>query len=298
MLENLKRCELCPHNCKVNRLNGEIGRCKCKDKVKIALASVHYYEEPCISGENGSGTIFFSGCNLNCKFCQNYEISQLGKGIEITIEELSDIFIKQQNKGVNNINLVTPTMYVYQIIEAIKIARKKGLDIPIIYNSNGYENIETIKKLNGYIDVYLPDLKYYDDEIAYKYSGINNYFKNAKSAILEMQKQVGGPKLNENGIIQKGLIIRHLVLPNNIENSEKILRWIKSNINEEVYISIMAQYFPSYKAKQMNDINRKLSEEEYAKIEDLVYELDIKNGYMQELGEHEEEYVPDFNLTF
>ena len=298
MLENLKRCELCPHNCKVNRLNGEIGRCKCKDKVKIALASVHYYEEPCISGENGSGTIFFSGCNLNCKFCQNYEISQLGKGIEITIEELSDIFIKQQNKGVNNINLVTPTMYVYQIIEAIKIARKKGLDIPIIYNSNGYENIETIKKLNGYIDVYLPDLKYYDDEIAYKYSGINNYFENAKSAILEMQKQVGGPKLNENGIIQKGLIIRHLVLPNNIENSEKILRWIKSNINEDVYISIMAQYFPSYKAKQMNDINRKLSEEEYAKIEDLVYELDIKNGYMQELGEHEEEYVPDFNLTF
>ena len=298
MLENLKRCELCPHNCKVNRLNGEIGRCKCKDKVKIALASVHYYEEPCISGENGSGTIFFSGCNLNCKFCQNYEISQLGKGIEITIEELSDIFIKQQNKGVNNINLVTPTMYVYQIIEAIKIARKKGLDIPIVYNSNGYENVETIKKLNGYIDVYLPDLKYYDDEIAYKYSGINNYFENAKSAILEMQKQVGAPKLNENGIIQKGLIIRHLVLPNNIENSEKILRWIKSNINEEVYISIMAQYFPSYKAKQMNDINRKLSEEEYAKIEDLVYELDIKNGYMQELGEHEEEYVPDFNLTF
>lgn len=298
MLENLKRCELCPHNCKVNRLNGEIGRCKCKDKVKIALASVHYYEEPCISGKNGSGTIFFSGCNLNCKFCQNYEISQLGKGIEITIEELSDIFIKQQNKGVNNINLVTPTMYVYQIIEAIKIARKKGLDIPIVYNSNGYENVETIKKLSGYIDVYLPDLKYYDDEIAYKYSGINNYFENAKSAILEMQKQVGGPKLNENGIIQKGLIIRHLVLPNNIENSEKILRWIKSDINEEVYVSIMAQYFPSYKAKQMNDINRKLSEEEYAKIEDLVYELDIKNGYMQELGEHEEEYVPDFNLTF
>ena len=298
MLENLKKCELCPHNCKVNRLNGEIGRCKCKDKVKIALASVHYYEEPCISGENGSGTIFFSGCNLNCKFCQNYEISQLGKGIEITIEELADIFIKQQNKGVNNINLVTPTMYVYQIIEAIKIARNKGLNIPIVYNSNGYENIETIKKLNGYIDIYLPDLKYYDDEIAYKYSGINNYFENAKLAILEMQKQVGAPKLNEDGIIQKGLIIRHLVLPNNIENSEKILRWIKSNIDEEVYISIMAQYFPSYKAKQMNDINRKLSEEEYAKIENLVYGLDIKNGYMQELGEHEEEYVPDFNLTF
>ncbi len=298
MLEELAKCEICPHNCKVNRLNGNAGRCGCTDKVRIALASVHYYEEPCISGKNGSGTVFFSGCNLNCKFCQNYEISQEGKGIEITIKELADIFIKQQNKGVNNINLVTPTMYAYQIIEAIKIAKQKGLHIPIIYNSNGYENVETIKNLNGYIDVYLPDLKYYDDELGLKYSGIKDYFKYSTKAILEMYKQVGAPKFDENGNIIKGLMIRHLVLPNQIENSKHILKWIKENIDENVYINIMAQYFPSYKAKKIEGLNRKLTQEEYQKIENFVYELDIKNGYMQELGEHEEEYVPNFDLTF
>ncbi len=298
MLEELTKCEICPHNCKVNRLNGNTGRCKCDDKVKIALASVHHFEEPCISGENGSGTVFFSGCNLSCKFCQNYEISQLGKGIEITIEELAHIFIKQQNKGVHNINLVTPTMYVYQIIEAIKIARKKGLNIPIIYNSNGYENVETIKKLNGYIDVYLPDLKYYDDELGLRYSGIKDYFNYSTKAILEMYKQVGAPEFDEDGNIIKGLMIRHLILPNQIKNSKHILKWIKENIDENVYINIMAQYFPSYKAKKIEGLNRKLTQEEYQKIENFVYELDIKNGYMQELGEHEEEYVPNFDLTF
>ena len=298
MLKQLEKCEICPHNCKVNRLTGNTGRCKCNDKVKIALASLHYYEEPCISGENGSGTVFFSGCNLNCKFCQNYEISQLGKGIEITIEQLSDIFIKQQEKKANNINLVTPTMYVYQIIEAIKIAKTKGLNIPIIYNSNGYENVETIKKLKGYIDVYLPDFKYYYNDLAKKYSGINNYFENVIQVIQEMYKQVGSPIIDENGIIKKGLIIRHLVLPNNIENSKKVLKWLKENINKEVYISIMAQYFPCYKAKEIKELNRKLTKEEYRKVEEYVYELDIENGYMQELGEHEEEYVPNFNLTF
>ena len=298
MLEKLKNCEICPHSCKINRLEGILGRCKCSDKIKIALASIHNFEEPCISGKNGSGTIFFSNCNLNCKFCQNYEISQLGKGVEITIEELANIFIRQQEKGVHNINLVTPTMYAYQIIEAIKIARKKGLNIPIIYNSNGYENINTIKDLNGYIDVYLPDLKYYDNELSFKLSGIKKYFEYASKAILEMYDQVGSPKFDKNGNIIKGLMIRHLVLPNNIENSKNILKWIKENIDKDVYINIMAQYFPSYKAKQIEEINRKLSKEEFKEIENYVYELDIKNGYMQELGEHEEEYVPDFNLTF
>ncbi len=298
MLDKLKKCEICPHNCKANRLDGKMGRCKCNDKVKLALASVHHFEEPCISGKNGSGTVFFSGCNLNCKFCQNYEISQLGKGVEISIDELADIFIKQQSKGVHNINLITPTMYVYQIMEAIKIARKNGLNIPIIYNSNGYENVQTIKDLEGYIDVYLPDLKYYDNEIGLKYSGIKNYFQYASKAILEMYNQVGSPKFDKNRIITKGLMIRHLVLPNNIENSKKVLKWIKENINEDVYINIMAQYFPTYKAKDIKELNRKLTKEEYEKIESFVYELDIKNGYMQELGEHEEEYVPDFNLSF
>lgn len=296
-MEELKSCNICPHKCGVNRLNGIKGRCKCDNKIKIALASVHNYEEPCISGKNGSGTVFFSNCNLNCIYCQNYEISQLGKGKEITIEYLAQIFIKQQEKNVNNINLVTPTMYVPQIIEAIKIARKKGLNIPIIYNSNGYENVETIKKLNGYIDIYLPDLKYYSNEIAKKYSKIDNYFETAISAIKEMQKQVGNPIFNEEGIIQKGVIIRHLILPHHLLNTKNILKYVKENFDENTYISIMAQYFPTYKAKEDKLINRKLTKKEYKEIENYLYLLNLKNGYIQELGEHEEEYVPNFDLS-
>ena len=292
MLEQLIECNVCPHKCKVNRLEGKLGRCKCNDKIKIALVSTHMYEEPCISGTNGSGTIFFSNCNLSCKFCQNYEISQLGKGYEITIEELASIMVKQQEAGVHNINLVTPTMYVYQIIEAIKIARENGLNIPIIYNSNGYENVETIKALKGYIDVYLPDLKYYSNEIAVKYSKAPNYFEIASKAILEMINQVGEPIFDEDGMIKKGVMIRHLVLPNHIQNSKNVLKWIKENIPEKIYIDVMAQYFPTYKAKEDELINRKLTKREYKEIENYFYLLDFKNGYMQELGEHEEEYVP------
>lgn len=294
MFEELVECNICPNNCKVNRIDGKIGMCRASDKVKVALASLHYFEEPCISGEKGSGTVFFSNCNLKCKFCQNYKISWEGKGKEITVEELANTFLELQNQGANNINLVTPTIYAYQIIEAIKIAKEKGLNIPIIYNSNGYESVETLKKLDGYIDVYLPDLKYYNDDLAFKYSGVKNYFKHATEAIKEMYRQVGEPKFNDEGIIQKGLIIRHLVLPNNIENSKKVLRWIKDNINKRVYVSIMAQYFPCYKAKEMDELNRKLTQDEYEEIENFVYDLDIENGYMQELGEHEEEYVPNF----
>lgn len=292
MLEKLEKCNVCPHNCKVNRLEGNLGRCKCNDKIKIALVSTHMYEEPCISGKNGSGIIFFSNCNLSCKFCQNYEISQLGKGYEITIEELANKMIEKQKEGVHNINLVTPTMYAYQIIEAIKVARKNGLSIPIIYNSNGYESIETIKDLKGYIDVYLPDLKYYSDDIAMKYSKALHYFEIASSAILEMINQVGKPEFDKNGMIQKGVMIRHLVLPNHIQNSKNVLKWIKQNIPLEIYINVMAQYFPTYKAKEDELINRKLTKREYKQIEEYFYSLDFKNGYIQELGEHEEEYVP------
>lgn len=290
----LDECTLCAHRCKVNRLNGKIGRCKATDKVKISLVSLHMYEEPCISGTNGSGTVFFSNCNLNCKFCQNYKISQLGKGKEITVDELADIFIEQQEKNAENINLVTPTMYIYQIIEAIKIARNKGLHIPIVYNTNSYETVETIKLLDGYIDVYLPDFKYFYDEIAFKYSKINNYFETASSAILEMYKQVGSPILDERGMIKKGLIIRHLILPNNIDNSKQVLNWIKNNVDNNVFVSVMAQYFPTYLAKEDETINRKLTKNEYEEIENYLYSLELNNGYIQELGEHEEEYVPDF----
>lgn len=297
-MEELRECKICPHNCKVNRLDGQIGRCKANNKVKIALVSLHNYEEPCISGQNGSGTIFFSNCNLSCVFCQNYEISQDGNGKEITIEELADIFIEQQRNKAENINLVTPTMYVYQIIEAIKIARGKGLHIPIVYNSNGYENIETIQALKGYIDIYLPDLKYSNNEIAYKYSKINNYFENATKAIQEMYNQVGVPKLDEKGMIKSGLIIRHLVLPNNIQNSKDVLKWINDNMDKGVFVSVMAQYFPTNKAKEYPEINRKLTPREYSEIENYLYSLDLDNGYIQELGTHEEEYVPNFKSWY
>lgn len=295
MLKDLNKCEVCPHKCKVNRNYNQIGRCKSTDKIKIALYSTHDFEEPCISGKNGSGTVFFSNCNMNCIFCQNYEISQEGKGKEISIKDLVNIFLEQQEKKVENINLVTPTSYVPQIIEAIKIAKNNGLKLPIIYNTNGYENIETIKSLNGYIDVYLPDLKYAESELAKKYSKVEGYFEIATNAIKEMINQVGTPKVDKKGIIKSGVIIRHLVLPNYIENSKKVLKWIKENLPEDIYVSIMAQYFPTYKAKEDNMINRKLNEEEWQEIEDFVYELDIKNGFIQELGDHEEEYVPKWD---
>lgn len=297
-MQELEKCSICPHNCGINRLNGNIGRCKSNGNIKLAMASIHNFEEPCISGENGSGTVFFSNCNMNCVFCQNYKISQQGLGREISIEELAEIFIDEQNKNAENINLVTPTMYVYHIIEAIKIAKNKGLKIPIVYNSNGYENVETIKKLNGYIDIYLPDLKYYDDDLAFKYSGVKNYFENATSAIKEMYNQVGSPVLDENGMMKKGLIIRHLVLPNNLQNSKDVLKWINDNIDKKVFVSVMAQYFPTNRAKEFPEINRKLTKEEYEEIENYLYSLDLDNGYIQELGEHEEEYVPDFEGGF
>ena len=294
MIEQLEKCKICPHKCLANRNKGQVGRCKSTDKIKIALYSVHNFEEPCISGKNGSGTIFFSNCNLNCVYCQNYQISQDEFGKQITVKRLVEIFLEQQERKVNNINLVTPTSYVPQIIEAIKIAKNNGLKIPIIYNTNAFENIETLKMLNGYIDIYLPDLKYYNNELAQKYSKVNNYFEIATKAIKEMYNQVGSPILDESGIMQKGLMIRHLVLPNNIQNSKKVLKWIKENIDKNVYISIMAQYFPTYKAKEIKELNRKLTKKEYEEIENYLYELDIENGYIQELGEHEEEYVPNW----
>ena len=287
----MRCCTICPHNCKIDRTKNP-GRCKSTDKVKIALYSIHNFEEPCISGENGSGTIFFSNCNMNCVFCQNYEISQLGRGKEITIEELADIMIKQQEKNVQNINLVTPTSYVLHIIEAIKIARKKGLKIPIVYNTNGYECVEALKLLEGYIDIYLPDLKYYYNDLAKRYSKVDNYFEIATKAIQEMYRQVGAPVLDENGVMKRGLMVRHLILPNEVQNSKKVLKWIKENMDANIYVSIMAQYFPTYRAKEIPELSRKITKEEYEKIENYLYEIDLENGYIQELGEHEEEYVP------
>lgn len=290
----LEKCELCPRKCKVNRNKGEVGFCKANGNIKIALINLHNYEEPCISGQVGSGTVFFSGCNMNCKYCQNYKISQQTNGKELSVKELSNEFLRLQNEGANNINLVTGFAFVPQIMEAIKISKQKGLNIPIIYNTSGYESLETLKLLEGYIDVYLPDLKYYYDDLGKKLSNVNNYFDVTTSAIKEMIRQVGYPQFDENGLIKKGVIIRHLVLPNHIQNSKMILKWIKENINSKVYISIMAQYFPTYKAFELDDINRKISEEEFEEIENYIYKLNFKNGYVQYLEENEEQYVPEF----
>lgn len=294
-MDLISKCEICPRKCKVNRYEKK-GYCRCDDKVRIALVSKHYFEEPCISGRNGSGTIFFSNCNLNCIFCQNHDISQGGKGIDVTIERLAEIMLEQQERGANNINLVTPTMYVEQIIRAIDIAKKNGLNIPIVYNTNGYEEVETIKKLNGYIDIYLQDFKYFTNELAIKYSKAPNYFEKVTSALIEMQSQFD-EYVFDGEIMKKGMIVRHLVLPNHIQNSKNVLKWIKDNLRKDIYVSVMAQYFPTYKAIGDELIGRKLSFSEYRKIEQYFYSLDIENGYIQDLGKHEEEFVPDFNMN-
>jgi len=227
------------------------------------------------------------------------EIDNLNSKMKIIQEEKDSLsenvkLLEQQKKGAHNINLVTPTMYVPQIIESIKIAKEDGLNLPIIYNTNGYENVETIKMLEGYIDVYLPDLKYYSNALSKKYSGVNNYFYIASNAIKEMINQVGFPEFNKEGLITRGVIIRHLVLPNHIQNTKNILKWIKENLPPDVWVSVMAQYFPTYKAKEDKFLNRKLKTEEYKEIEDYLYLLNFENGYMQELEEDEEQYVPKF----
>lgn len=289
------KCKICPRECGIDRTKYK-GLCGATDKLKVALVSTHNFEEPCISGIDGSGTIFFSNCNLRCVYCQNYEISRDGHGKEITVERLADIMLEQQSRGVNNINLVTPTMYVDSIIKAIKIAKKKGLTIPIVYNSSGYEKKETIEKLDGYIDVYLPDFKYATDRLAKRYSGVDNYVCSAKEAIAQMIKQVGKPKFNDKGILISGVVIRHMILPNNVLNTKLVLKYIADNFKEEALVSVMAQYFPTGEVEKYPEINRKITKEELAEVEEYLEELNIENGYIQELGEHEEEYVPNFNL--
>ena len=292
----LEKCNLCPRECNVNRANGKVGKCRATDKIRIALFSIHDFEEPCISGEKGSGTIFFSNCNLNCVYCQNYEISQQGKGKDITTEELANIMLKQQERKAENINLVTPTSYVLPIIEAIKIAKQKGLSIPIVYNTNAYEKVETLKLLEGQIDIFLPDFKYADNNLGKQYSNVDHYFETATKAIEEMIRQVGIPKLDERGMMKQGVMIRHLVLPGELENSKRVLKWLKDHISDEIYLSIMAQYFPTYQTKNMKRLNRKLTKKEWEEIERYVEMLGITNGYLQELGDHEEEYVPNWEF--
>lgn len=295
MLEELNQCTICPRNCRVNRNKEELGFCQAGKNLKIGRASLHMWEEPCISGTNGSGTIFFSYCNLRCIFCQNYEISNLHQGKEITIERFSDICLELQKKGAHNINLVTPTHYIPQIKEGLILAKKKGLTIPIVYNTSSYENVASLKLLEGLIDIYLPDFKYYFDDIAIAFSNTPNYLSYAKDAIEEMIRQVGEPKFDENGMMTKGVIVRHLILPGHIEDSKRVLNYLYQTYKDKIWISIMNQYTVVKACQKYPELNRMVTKEEYDQVIDYAIELGIKNGFIQEGETALESFIPSFN---
>ena len=295
-LDLLNECTLCNRNCKVDRNHNQCGFCKASEKVKVARAALHFWEEPPISKDNGSGTVFFSYCNFNCVFCQNHDISQESAGAEISINRLAEIFLELQDKGANNINLVTLTHFVPQIIEALKIAKANGLKLPILYNTNSYDSLETIKMLDGYIDVYLPDFKYFNDKYAIKYSKVNNYASNAVQVIDEMLKQVGTPKFNSNGCITKGVIIRHLMLPGLLFDSKKVVDLIFNRYGDDVYISLMNQYVPMFKACDYPEINKPLNPKHYDSLVTYAADLGVTKGFIQEEGTNTTEYTPSFNL--
>ncbi len=286
-------CNLCPRNCFVDRTK-TVGVCGMKDQLVIARASLHLWEEPCLSGTNGSGTIFFSGCNLKCIFCQNHEISTKMIGRCVTTEEFATICINLQKMGAHNINLVTPTHFVPLIIEGLKLAKEKGLMIPIVYNTSGYEKKETIQMLDGIIDIYLPDFKYYDDFYATRYSHAKNYFQYSKDALQEMVKQVGKPMFDQNGMMIKGVIVRHLMLPGLKEDTKKILKYLYDTYHHDIYISIMNQYTPVRKFKTYDNLNHTLLESDYDEVINYALDLGIKKAFMQEGGTQEESFIPDF----
>lgn len=284
-------CNLCPRKCNVNR-DLKSGFCGVSNTLKVARAQLHFWEEPIISGTNGSGTIFFSGCNLKCVYCQNYNISKENFGKDITTQRLAEIFKELENAGAHNINLVTPSHYVKQIVEALNIYKPK---IPVVYNTSGYDSVEELKMLEGYVDVYLTDLKYYSSELSQKYSSAKNYFEVCSLAIKEMIRQQ--PKnVMENGLIKKGVIIRHMVLPNCIDDSFKVLEWIKNNLGEDVIVSVMGQYTPYFNASKFPEINRKLKPVEYKLVINHFNKLGLKNGFMQSLDSADENFIPPFNL--
>lgn len=292
---DLTECRLCPRNCGADRTTG-IGFCGGGVMARVAKAYLHMWEEPCISGKNGSGTVFFSGCSLKCIFCQNYKISAENFGREVTSQRLGEIFLEQQDRGAHNINLVSPTHYVPQIINALDNVKDR-LRIPVVYNSGGYEKTETLKMLDGYVDIYLPDFKYYDNSIAEKYSAAPDYFEMVTSAIDEMFRQVGKYNIGEDGLMRKGMIIRHLTLPTHRFDSVKVLEEIKRRYGtENVLLSLMSQYTPFYESSRYKELTRRISTFEYSFVADKAAELGF-DGFMQEKSSAKEEYTPDFDLS-
>ncbi|MBQ8538052.1 MAG: radical SAM protein [Ruminococcus sp.] len=285
-------CNLCPRKCNAQRTSSQAsGFCKCNSEMKVAKIAPHLWEEPCISGKNGCGAVFFSGCTLKCVYCQNFEISHENNGKFITPQELSEKLLELENSGVHTIEFVSAAQYVDKLIETLSIYKPK---VPLIYNSSGFENIETLKKLEGYIDVYLPDFKYSDDELARRLSNCNNYTQVTTNAIGEMVRQCDSLSFDDDGIIQKGVIIRHLVLPSHTKNSINVLNIIKQNFGDNVLLSLMGQYIPFGRANEHPDINRKITKREYNKVLDHLVELGL-DGFAQDLKSANKSYIPSWD---
>lgn len=289
-----KPCELCPRLCRVDRVN-RLGFCGAGENLRVALVSLHKWEEPCLIGENGAGTIFFSHCNLKCVYCQNFSISHEGFGKEISIERLAEIFIEQQNRGAANVELVTPTHYTDKICAAIDIAKTSGLTLPIVWNSNAYENISTLENLRGRVDIFLPDLKYFDDEPAKTFSNAPNYFTIASAAIKKMFELVGSPKFDGDKMI-RGIIVRHLVLPNYRRDSIKIVDWLYKTFGDEIFISLMNQYTPIFRADEFKKIKRPLTTFEYNSVVEHAVNIGVKNCFVQIGKTADKNFIPNFNL--
>ncbi|MFO7524875.1 MAG: radical SAM protein [Ignavibacteriaceae bacterium] len=276
----LANCKICPNECTVNRSEGDRGTyCHSTDEIKISSYAPHFGEEPPLVGFNGSGTIFFANCNLSCVFCQNYDISQLGHGKIISTEDLANIMLWLQIQGCHNINLVTPTHFVPQIVSALVIAVDKGLEIPIVYNCGGYESVETIKLLEDIVDIYMPDIKYSDNKTAAQLSGIKNYWDVVQAAVKEMYRQVGDLHINKRGIAKRGLLIRHLVLPNDFAGSQKVVDLIANDISRNTYINIMDQYYPAYMAEQFSGINRRITNDEFKRVIHYAEQKGLTRGF-------------------
>jgi len=294
--EIMSACALCPRECLADRGAGKKGFCGMDERIYLARAALHMWEEPCISGTKGSGAVFFSGCGLRCCFCQNHDIAIGSRGRAVSVERLGEIFLELKEKGAANINLVTGAHYVPQIIEALDMARRKGLDIPVVYNSSGYEKTETLKLLEGYVDIYLPDLKYFSPELSTAYSHAPDYFETACAAISEMYRQVGDSVIDEDtGLMQHGMIVRHLLLPGQTKDSKKILRYLHETYGDHIYISIMNQYTPLPQVADIEVLNRTVTPEEYDRVLRFAERIGIERGFRQEGTAASESFIPEFD---
>ena len=293
----LSNCILCPRQCGVDRIQGQTGYCGMPENLLVARAALHMWEEPCISGSTGSGTVFFSGCNLKCVFCQNHSIALGDCGKPISIQRLSEIFLELQEKEAANINLVTPTHYIPQIRDALLLAKVQGLNLPIVYNTGGYESVASLQLLEGLVDIYLPDLKYYSTELSTTYSHAADYFQVATTALAEMYRQVGTPAFDEaTGMMKRGMIVRHLILPGQTKDSKKILRYLHETYGDNIYISIMNQYTPLPHVAQIPALNRKVTADEYDRVVNFALAIGIGNAFIQEGETAEESFIPPFDM--